>query len=99
MVARNLIGIVNHTCDKVVGIYYRSLTRLHLTVRQLNHTVREVYEILTPLESEFVEKDRENLEVIVLLVTYYVDHLVDRVVLETELCSTDVLSHIDRSTV
>ena len=36
---------------------------------------------------------------VVLLVTYYVDHLVDREILETEVGSTDVLSHINRSAV
>ena len=32
-------------------------------------------------------------------ISYYVDHLVDREILETEVGSTDVLSHINRSTV
>ena len=36
---------------------------------------------------------------VVLLVTYYVDHLVDREILEAEVGSTDVLSHINRSAV
>jgi len=58
-----------------------------------------VNQVLTPLETEAVEQDREHLEMVVLLVTYYVDHLVDREVLEAEIGSTDVLSHIDRSAV
>ena len=56
-------------------------------------------QVLAPLEAEAVEQDREYLEVVVLLVTYYVNHLVDREVLETEVGSTDVLSHVDRSAV
>ena len=56
-------------------------------------------QVLTPLETETVEQDREHLEVVVLLVTYYVNHLVDREVLEAEIGSTDVLSHINRSSV
>ena len=56
-------------------------------------------QVLAPLEAEAVEQDGEYLEVVVLLITYYVDHLVDREVLETEVGSTDVLSHIDRGAV
>ena len=56
-------------------------------------------EVLAPLESEFVEENRQHLEVVVLLVAHNIDHLVDWEVLETELSSTDVLSHINRSAV
>ena len=56
-------------------------------------------QIFTPFESQFVEQDRQNLEVIVLFVTYYVNHLVDRIILETKLSCTDILSHVYGSTV
>ena len=56
-------------------------------------------ELLTPLESKTIEQDRENLEVVVLLVTYYVDHLIDGEILETHLGSTDVLSHINTGSI
>ena len=36
---------------------------------------------------------------VVLLVAYHIDHLVDRVVLETHLSSTDILGHIDTGTI
>ena len=48
-----------------ISIYYGSLAALHLTVRQLYHAVREVNQVLTPLETETVEQDREYLEVVV----------------------------------
>ena len=58
-----------------------------------------MYELLAPLEAEAVEKYREHLEVIVLLVAHHVYHLVDRIILETHLGGTDILSHIHRSAV
>ena len=53
-----------------------------------------MHEVLAPAESQLVEQDGQHLEVVVLLVAYHVDHLVDRVVLETEFGGADVLSHI-----
>ena len=58
-----------------------------------------MHEVLTPVEAELVEEDREHLEVVVLLVAHHVDHLVDGVVLEAELGGTDVLSHVYRCAV
>ena len=55
-----------------------------------------MYEIFSPLKAELVEEDREHLEVVILLITNDIYHLIDRVILETELCSADILSHIDR---
>ena len=43
--------IFNHCCYEVVGIDYCTLATLHLSVRQFHHTVREVYQFLSPLES------------------------------------------------
>ena len=37
-----LASILNHLCHQVISIYHGSLAALHLTVRQLYHTVREV---------------------------------------------------------
>ena len=51
--------------------------------------------VFAPFEAEFVEEDGEHLEVVVLLVAHYVNHLVDGEVLETEFGGTDVLCHID----
>ena len=58
-----------------------------------------MHEILAPLESYAVEEERQNLEVVVLLVAHHVDHLVDRIVLVTKLGCSDVLGHIHRGAV
>ncbi len=94
-----LTGIGNHLCDEVIGIHHRSLTALHLAVGELHHSVGEVDKVLAPLEAQTVEQDGEHLEVIVLLIAHHVDHLVDGIVTETKLGRTDVLRHVDRSSV
>ena len=53
-------------------------------------------EVFAPLESEFVEENGEDLEVVVLLIAHNVYHLVDGVVAEAELGCADVLCHVDR---
>ena len=58
-----------------------------------------MYQVLAPFEAQLVEEDREHLEVVVLLIAYYVYHLVDRVVLKAQLCCSDVLGHIYRCAV
>ena len=88
------IGVFHHLVHQLVGVNHRAFARFHLSVRQLHHSVGEVHEVLAPAESQFVEQDGQHLEVVVLLVAHHVDHLVDRVVLETEFGSADVLSHI-----
>ena len=55
--------------------------------------------LLAPLKSETVEEDGEHLEVIVLLVANDVNHLVDGIVSEAHLCSTDVLCHVNAGAV
>ena len=54
-----------------------------------------MYEVFSPLKAELVEEDREHLEVVILLITNDIYHLIDREILETELRSADILSHID----
>ena len=56
-------------------------------------------ELFAEGESEAVEQDREYLEVVLLLVTNDIDHLVDGVVLVAQLGGTDILGHIDRRAV
>ena len=91
----NLFGILNHLIHQIVGIDYRSFAGFHLTIRQFNHAVGEVNEFFAEGESETVKQDRQHLEVVLLLVAYHIDHLVDRIVLEAELGGTDILGHID----
>ena len=92
-------GILYHQLHQVVGIDNSSLTTLHLAVRQLHHTVREVYQLLAPLEAQTIQQDREHLEVIVLFVAHHIDHLVDGEILETHLCRSDVLGHVDAGSI
>ena len=97
--SRNLACIGNHLVHKIIGINHSALTRLHLALRKLYHTIGEVHKVLAPLESELVEQKRKHLEVVVLLIAHHVDHLVDGIVLIAEFCSTDILSHIHRSAI
>ena len=88
-----------HFGHEVIGIHYGAFAALHLAFGQLYHAVREVHEVLAPVEAELVEQDREHLEVVVLLVAHHVDHLVDGVVLEAQLGGTDILCHVYRCAV
>ena len=56
-------------------------------------------QVLTPLESQTVKQYGEHLEVVVLLVTDHVNHAVNGVILETQLCGTYILSHVNRCAV
>ena len=96
---RGLVSILHHQVHQVIGIDNRSLTALHLAIGKLHHTIAKVDKFFTPLETEAVKQDREYLEVVVLLVTHHINHLVDGIVLETHLSRTDVLCHIDRGSV
>ena len=58
-----------------------------------------MYQVLTPLEAQFIQQDREHLEVVVLLVAHHVDHLIDGEILEAQLGCTDVLRHIYAGTI
>ena len=58
-----------------------------------------MYQVLAPFKAQLIEQYREHLEVVVLFVTNDIYHLVDRVVLETQFCCSDILCHIYRSTI
>ena len=90
----NTTGIFHHQLHQVVGIDNGTLTALHLAVGQLYHAIGEVYQFFAPLEAKTVQKDGEHLEVVVLLVAHHINHLVDGVVLEAHLSSTNILRHI-----
>ena len=49
---------------------------------------------VSPIETEFAEDELENLEVVVLLITYDIDMLVKAVLGETLLGSSEILGHI-----
>ena len=50
---------------------------------------------LCPVEAELAEDELKYLEVVVLLVSYYIDMLVEAVLRESLLCCSEVLGHID----
>ena len=52
---RHLASGRNHISNEVIGINDRTLTRLHLTLRQLNHTVREVENLVAPIVAQLFE--------------------------------------------
>ena len=99
LVGTHLCGILYHALDKVIGVHHCSLAALHLTIGQFHHAIGEVYEVLAPLESQFIQQDGKNLEVIVLLVSHHIDHLVNGEVGEAHLGGADVLRHVDAGAV
>ena len=92
-------GVSDHLGHEVVGVDNGSLAALHFSFGKLDHSVGEVDEVFAPFESETVEQERQNLEVIVLFVADDVDHLVDGVVLIAQLGGADILGHVDRGAV
>ena len=99
LVLADLTCVFDHLLHQIIGIDYRTLTALHLTVRQFHHTVREMYEFLAKRKTETVKKDRQHFEMVLLFVADHIDHLIDGVVLEPQLGSTYILRHIDRCAV
>ena len=99
LVFAQLLGVSNHLRHQVVGIHNGSFAALHLAVWQLYHAVREMYEFLSEGETKPIEKDRENLKMVLLLVAHYIYHLIDGVVLKTQLSRTDILRHIYRGAI
>ena len=88
-------SLFDHTFYQIVCVYHCTFTTLHFAVGEFDHAIREVHEAFAPFKAETVEEEREDLEVIVLLIAHHIDHLVDGIVAETEFGSTDVLSHVD----
>ena len=99
LVFAHLLGVCNHLRHQVVGIHNGTFAALHLAVGQFYHAVREMYEFLTEGETKSIEKDREDLKMILLLVAHYIYHLIDGIVLKTQLSRTDILRHIDRGAI
>ena len=58
-----------------------------------------MHQTLAKSEAQFIQQDGEHLEVVVLLIAHHIDHLVDGVVVETQLRRTNILGHIDRGTI
>ena len=54
-----------------------------------------MYKVFAPLETEFVQQDGKHLEVVVLFVTYHVNHFVYGIVAESQFGCTDILCHVD----
>ena len=88
-------SLFDHAFYQIVCVNHGAFTALHLTVGEFDHTIREVHEALAPFKAETVEEEREDLEVIVLLIAHHINHLVDGIVAEAEFGSTDVLGHVD----
>ena len=95
----DLTGVFDHLIHQVIGIDYGAFAGFHLTVRKFDHAVGEMDEFFAEGESKSVEKDGEHFEMVLLLVTYHIDHLVDGEILETQFGGTDILGHIDGSAV
>ena len=95
----NIASVGNHGVHEVIGIDNGAFARLHLPFGEFHHAIGEVHEVFAPFETEAVEEDREHLEVVVLLVAYDINHLVDGIVDVAELGGADILSHIHRSAV
>ena len=97
---RHLARGLDHVGNQVVGIHYRTLARLHLALGKLHHTIREVGDVVAPLGiAELLQHELQHLEVVVLLVTHHIYHIVELILLEAAQGSTQVLCHIDRGAV
>ena len=96
---RCFAGGIHHFVDKIIGIYNRTFTRLHLSLGQFHHTVREMNQISSPLETETVEQNRKHLEMIILFIAHNINHTVDGIIAESQLGRSDVLRHIHRCSV
>ena len=90
---------LNHSFHQIIGIHHGSFTALHLTFRQFYHTVWEVNQSFAPFKAQLIKQDGQYLKMIILLISHYIYHLIDRIVLKTKFGSTDILSHIHRSSV
>ena len=66
-----IVDIALEILDCYMCIRILIIVLIQMCIRDSYHTIREVNQVLTPLEPETVEQDREYLEVVVLLVTYY----------------------------
>ena len=95
----DFVRVIHHLIHQIIGINHGAFTGFHLTVREFDHTVREMHKFLTEGESETVEQYRQYLEVVLLLVAHHIDHLVDGEVLEAKLGCSDILGHVDGSAV
>ena len=96
---RDFAGCTHHLFHQVVCIDNRSFAALHLAFRQFNHAVREMYKAFAEFKTQFIQQDGQYLEMVVLLVSYHIDHFVDRIVIETQFGSSDILCHVDGSSV
>ena len=56
-------------------------------------------EVFAPFEAQAVEQQRQHLEMIVLLITHHIDHLVYGIILEAQLGRAYILGHVDRRAV
>ena len=55
--------------------------------------------IVAPVKAQFLKDKLQYLEVVVLLITYNVNVLVKSILCKSLVCSTQILSHVYRSTV
>ena len=62
-------GCGHHLIHKVIRIDHRALTRLHLAIRQLDHAVGQMLNIIAPLATEAHQNALQHIEVVNLLIT------------------------------
>ena len=60
---------------------------------------KKMYKAFTPFKTQFIQQDGQYLEMVVLFVSYHINHFIDRIVSETQFGSSDILCHVDGSSV
>ena len=92
----HLTSRLHHRLDQVVGIDHRPLARLHLSLGKLHHAVRQVRDVVAPRSiAQFLQHELQHLELVVLLVAYAVDHVVEAVVSGPPVTPAPILRPVD----
>ena len=91
---RGLFCCVVHLLQQIVRIHDSPLAGLHLTLRQLHHTVGQVIDMVRPREAQLLEYQLEYLEMVVLLVAHHIDMLVQIVLGKSLHGRTQILGDI-----
>ena len=95
----SLLCLLIHGLDKVVSIYNGTLAGLHLSFRQLYHTVRQVVDLVCPVKAKLLKYELKYLEMIILLITHHINVGVKIIVCETPFGGAKVLGDVNGSTV
>ena len=96
---RGFAGSADHFFYQVVGIHHRSFAAFHFSFGKFHHAVGEMHQIFSPGKTEFVEQYGEYLKMVILLITNYIYHFLNRIFFVADFSCADVLRHVNRCAV